>query len=263
MLIPSSLMQSMASFRFPRMSVQATLKRAKIHVHRNRHWSDLRSPCLYPYLVKGDLLASFSTDAAVIQNGFAYLKGFAPETIVTAVLFSMIGYFNGNNKTLWVMLQGLIQTLCVRLLRLLHEYPAKRQPDKDRTCRTGFHNCRHPVERWILSLPEQERKTRLTARFFYHLIWNMRFFIWVAQLKQHLIKRIVCFLLQHRSNLRIASLPPRFLARRILFCCQTCIIAVDQLVSLCCNPFPDSAPHGTEIYYKEASAIAAIRRLDQ
>ena len=32
-----------------------------------------------------------------------------------AVLFSMIGYFNGNNKTLWVMLQGLIQTLCVRL----------------------------------------------------------------------------------------------------------------------------------------------------
>ena len=26
-------------------------------------------------------------------------------------------------------------------------------------------------------------------------------------------------------------------ARRILFCCQTCIIAVDQLVSLCCNSF--------------------------
>ena len=65
---------------------------------------------------KGDLLASFfSTDAAVIQNGFAYLKGFAPETVVTAVLFSMIGYFNGNNQTLWVMIQGLVQTLLVRL----------------------------------------------------------------------------------------------------------------------------------------------------
>jgi len=34
---------------------------------------------------------------------------------VTAVLFSMIGYFNGNNQTLWVMTQGLIQTLLVRL----------------------------------------------------------------------------------------------------------------------------------------------------
>lgn len=54
-------------------------------------------------------------DAAVIQKGFEYLKGFAPETILTAVLFSMIGYFNGNNKTLWVMIQGLAQTLLVRL----------------------------------------------------------------------------------------------------------------------------------------------------
>ena len=27
----------------------------------------------------------------------------------------MVGYFNGNNKTIWVMTQGLIQTLLVRL----------------------------------------------------------------------------------------------------------------------------------------------------
>ena len=40
---------------------------------------------------------------AVIANAFAYLKGFAPETIATAVLFSRVGYFNGNNKTVWVM----------------------------------------------------------------------------------------------------------------------------------------------------------------
>lgn len=67
-------------------------------------------------LLKGDVLAEFfSTDAGVIQKGFDYLKGFAPETLVTAVLFSMIGYFNGNNQTIWVMVQGLIQTLLVRL----------------------------------------------------------------------------------------------------------------------------------------------------
>ena len=57
----------------------------------------------------------FTTDASVIQRGFEYLRGFAPETIVTAVLFSMIGYFNGHEKSLWVMIQGLIQTLLVRL----------------------------------------------------------------------------------------------------------------------------------------------------
>ena len=67
-------------------------------------------------MLKGDVLASiFSPDAEVVQKGFAYLKSFAPETIVTAVLFSMVGYFNGNNQTLWVMAQGLIQTLLVRL----------------------------------------------------------------------------------------------------------------------------------------------------
>lgn len=67
-------------------------------------------------MTKGDVLAAcFSSDAAVIQKGFEYLKGFAPETIATAVLFSMIGYFNGNQKNLWVMVQGLVQTLLVRL----------------------------------------------------------------------------------------------------------------------------------------------------
>ena len=74
--------------------------------------------CLVFALVmfKGDVLAGlFSTDAAVVQKGFDYLKGFAPETIVTAIMFSMVGYFNGNNQTVWVMFQGLFQTLLVRL----------------------------------------------------------------------------------------------------------------------------------------------------
>ena len=67
-------------------------------------------------LLKGDVLTGcFSTDAAVVQKGFDYLKGFAPETIATAVLFSMIGYFNGTTHTLWVMVQGIVQTLLVRL----------------------------------------------------------------------------------------------------------------------------------------------------
>ena len=34
---------------------------------------------------------------------------------MTAILFSMVGYFNGNDRTVWVMVQGLVQTLLVRL----------------------------------------------------------------------------------------------------------------------------------------------------
>ena len=42
-------------------------------------------------MLKGDVLAGFfTTDVAVIQKGYAYLEGFAPETILTAILFSRI-----------------------------------------------------------------------------------------------------------------------------------------------------------------------------
>lgn len=116
MLVPSSLMQSMASFVSQNIGA-GKKKRAKQSMFTGIGVG-LVVGCVVFVLVlfKGDVLCSvFSTDAAVIQNGFAYLKGFAPETLVTAILFSMVGYFNGNNKTVWVMTQGLIQTLLVRL----------------------------------------------------------------------------------------------------------------------------------------------------
>lgn len=116
MLVPSSLMQSMASFVSQNIGA-GKKKRAKQSMFTGISVG-LAVGCVVFVLVlfKGDVLCSaFSTDAAVIQNGFAYLKGFAPETLVTAILFSMVGYFNGNNKTVWVMTQGLIQTLLVRL----------------------------------------------------------------------------------------------------------------------------------------------------
>lgn len=116
MLVPSALMQSMASFVSQNVGAGKT-KRARQSMFTGIGVG-LAVGCVVFGLVmfKGDVLSGFfSTDPAVIQNGFAYLKGFAPETLVTAVLFSMVGYYNGNDKTVWVMTQGLIQTLLVRL----------------------------------------------------------------------------------------------------------------------------------------------------
>lgn len=116
MLVPSALMQSMASFVSQNIGA-GKLKRAKQSMFTGIGVG-LVVGCVVFVLVmlRGDLLTGlFTTDAAVVQRGYEYLKGFALETIVTAVLFSMIGYFNGNNKTVWVMAQGLIQTLLVRL----------------------------------------------------------------------------------------------------------------------------------------------------
>ena len=116
MLVPSALMQSMASFVSQNVGA-GNQKRAKKSMFTGIGVG-LVFGCLVFALImlKGDVLAGlFSTDAAVVQKGFDYLKGFAPETIVTAIMFSMVGYFNGNNQTLWVMFQGLFQTLLVRL----------------------------------------------------------------------------------------------------------------------------------------------------
>jgi Na+-driven multidrug efflux pump len=65
---------------------------------------------------RGDLLASvFSSDQTVILKAAEYLRGFSPEAIVTCILFSFIGYYNGHGETLFVMLQGMAQTFLVRL----------------------------------------------------------------------------------------------------------------------------------------------------
>ena len=131
MLIPSALMQSMASFVSQNVGAGKP-KRAK-HSMFTGIGVGLLFGCLVFVLIllKGDILASlFSTDAAVIQKGFEYLKGFAPETILTAIMFSMVGYFNGNNQTLLVMFQGLFQTL---LVRLPMSYYMSIQPDASLT----------------------------------------------------------------------------------------------------------------------------------
>lgn len=116
MLIPSSLMQSMASFVSQNVGA-GNEKRAKKAMFTGIGIGMTFGCFVFAFILfKGDLLTGiFTTDAIVVQKGYEYLKGFAPETIVTAVLFSMIGYFNGHDRTLWVMIQGLIQTLLVRL----------------------------------------------------------------------------------------------------------------------------------------------------
>lgn len=116
MLVPSSLMQSMASF------VSQNVGAGKPDRARKSMFTGMGLGVMVGIVVFicvwcfGDVLTSvFTTDAAVIQKGTEYLRGFAPETIVTAVLFSMVGFFNGYEKTVWVMIQGLVQTLLVRL----------------------------------------------------------------------------------------------------------------------------------------------------
>ena len=116
LLLPSSLMQSMASFiaqnvgagkedRARRGMVTGMMIGASIGVVIG----------LFSYL-RGDLMAMIFTDnPAYIEKAAEYLRGFALEAVVTSILFSFMGYFNGHGQTMFVMAQGLAQTFLVRL----------------------------------------------------------------------------------------------------------------------------------------------------
>lgn len=65
---------------------------------------------------KGEIPSAFFTDnEAYIIRSAEYLKGFSFEAILTCVVFSFIGYFNGHGKTLPVMLQGISASFLVRV----------------------------------------------------------------------------------------------------------------------------------------------------
>lgn len=116
MLIPSSIMQSMSSFVSQNIGA-GKKKRAK----NAMRFGMLFGGCIGVFVgtgvfVFGDLISGvFSTDPAVIARSFEFLRGFAPEAVVTSFLFSFMGYFNGRGKSLFVMLQGLAQSFIVRL----------------------------------------------------------------------------------------------------------------------------------------------------
>lgn len=66
----------------------------------------------------------------------------------------MVGYFNGNNQTVWVMGQGLVQTLLVHLP--VSYFMSIQQPDEDRSGGPHLHGGGRGAEHRLLPLSQQE-----------------------------------------------------------------------------------------------------------
>ena len=64
----------------------------------------------------GDTLSLlFAKDAAVAAASHSYLKAYAIDCMLTPFLFCFMGYYNGCEKTLFVMIQGIIGAFGVRI----------------------------------------------------------------------------------------------------------------------------------------------------
>ena len=116
MLVPSAYMQSMSAFVAQNMGA-GNPKRADraLLCGVSTAFCVGLIMCVLTFF-HGDLMAAlFSSDAVVIAAAPSYLKAYAIDCLLTSFLFCFIGYFNGREKTLFVMLQGLIGAFGVRI----------------------------------------------------------------------------------------------------------------------------------------------------
>lgn len=116
MLVPSAFGQSVAAFVAQNYGAKK-YKRAK----RTLAYGIVVSLCFgvimaYFTFFHGNLLSGmFSKDIAVINASWDYMKAYAIDCLLTAFLFSMVGFFNGCGKTIFVMFQGIFGVFCVRI----------------------------------------------------------------------------------------------------------------------------------------------------
>jgi len=116
MLIPSAFMQSMSAF------VAQNVGANRFDRAKKALWYGIAASLAVGIVVgvfsffRGDLLAGiFAKDIAIILPAAEYLKAYAVDCLLTAFLFCFIGYFNGCGNTTFVMIQGIIGGICVRL----------------------------------------------------------------------------------------------------------------------------------------------------
>jgi putative MATE family efflux protein len=116
MLVPSSVMQSVSAFVAQNIGA-GQKKRAK-----QGFFTAMGVGCsvgivifLFGFFGGGLLSSLFTRDAEVITQSADYLRGFSVECILTCILFSSIGYFNGCGKSIPVMIQGITSAFCVRI----------------------------------------------------------------------------------------------------------------------------------------------------
>ncbi len=116
MLIPSSFMQSMSAFVAQNMGALKYDRAKKALLYGIASSLSVGIVVGYFSFFHGDILAGiFAKDAAIIAPATEYLKAYAIDCLLTAFLFCFIGYFNGCGNTKFVMVQGIIGGICVRL----------------------------------------------------------------------------------------------------------------------------------------------------
>jgi Na+-driven multidrug efflux pump len=116
MLVPSSIMQSVSAFVAQNIGAHKKDRAKKGFKTAVVMGCSIGVVIFFVGFFGGGVLSSvFTNDAEVIAQSADYLKGFSAECILTCILFSSIGYFNGCGKSIPVMIQGVTSAFCIRI----------------------------------------------------------------------------------------------------------------------------------------------------
>lgn len=116
MLIPSSFSQAMSAFVAQNYGAKKYSRARKVLLYAVGASFLCGVFMFYFTIFHGNLLSGlFSTEEDVVLASWDYLKAYGIDCLFTAVMFSMVGYFNGCGKTTFVMFQGIFGAFCVRI----------------------------------------------------------------------------------------------------------------------------------------------------
>ena len=109
-------MQAMSAFVAQNMGAGKP-ERAKKALHIGIGVSEIFAVCMFILTFTGGrtLCSIFTGRMEVAQAGADYLKAYAIDCLLTSFLFCYIGYFDGLEKTHFVMIQGLVGAFLIRI----------------------------------------------------------------------------------------------------------------------------------------------------
>lgn len=116
LLIPMAFMQSISVFvaqNFGAQDFYRTKQGLKVGLRISVTAGFIMA---YLSLFHGKMLISiFSQDPEVIEAAYSYIKAYVIELLLVPMLFCFTGYLNGCGETIYVMTQGIIGAIVVRL----------------------------------------------------------------------------------------------------------------------------------------------------
>ena len=116
MLVPAAFMQSMAAFvaqNYGAGHTDRAIRALKSGIAVSLVFGVLM---FFTAFFRGDLLAGiFSSNPVTVAAAWDYLKAYAIDCLFTCFLFCFIGFYNGIEKTKFVMIQGIAGAFLVRI----------------------------------------------------------------------------------------------------------------------------------------------------